>query len=173
MSYLVFTMNDFDRSAKGFRLPTSMEWELAARYRGGDSTNTVSGYSNPYFTTGNSASGATGAYTDEDATKAVAWYYNNSQVSSDPIILSTHPVGQKPANGNALGLYDMSGNVREWCFDIYDIDFIYGPFRVVRDGSWKSEASGLMVGSVGCGAGFSYPPNPGDLDIGFRTVRTK
>ena len=43
--------------ATGFRLLTSNEWELAARWRN-DATNTVSGYTNPYFTKGNSASGA-------------------------------------------------------------------------------------------------------------------
>jgi formylglycine-generating enzyme required for sulfatase activity len=166
LAYMIFNMHDFDRSANGFRLPTSMEWELAARYRGGDSTNTVSGYSNPYFTTGNSASGATGAYTDEDATNAVAWYFYNSQI---PPVITTHPVGQKLAN--TLGIYDMSGNVSEWCFDISDL---YGvPFRVRREGNFTSNASGLQVGIVSCGSGFDYPPNPGDLDIGFRTVRTE
>jgi formylglycine-generating enzyme required for sulfatase activity len=45
--------------ATGFRLPTSTEWELAARWRGSDATNTVSGYTTPYFTKGDSASGAT------------------------------------------------------------------------------------------------------------------
>ena len=58
-------------TAKGFRLPGSMEWELAAMWRT-DSTNTVSGYSNPWFTQGDSASGATADYTQATETGAVA-----------------------------------------------------------------------------------------------------
>lgn len=142
-----------------------MEWELAARYRGSDSTNTVSGYPNPYFTKGNSASGATKAYNDADvdATKAVAWYWGNSQVSSDPdIIYSTHPVGQKPTGGNTLGLYDMCGNVWEWCFDKS------GSYRGERGGCWFVGANNLQIGDMG----IDYPDNA-DSCHGFRPVRTQ
>jgi len=53
-------------TAKGFRLPRQSEWELAARWRN-DGTNTVAGFSDPWFTKGNSASGATAIYSDAAA----------------------------------------------------------------------------------------------------------
>ena len=109
-------------TGKKYRLPTEAEWEYAAK--GGSKSI---GY----------------LYSGSDDIKRIAWIKDNS--SDMP-----HPVGQKQAN--ELGIYDMSGNVWEWCSDWYD-DVFYrrlysrrpnpigpktGTFKIVRGGSWYS-----------------------------------
>jgi formylglycine-generating enzyme required for sulfatase activity len=140
-------------TAKGFRLPGNWEWELAARWRT-DANNTVATFSNPWFTKGDSASGATAYYGDTEANGAVAWYNENSG-------LSTHAVKGKTAN--SLGLYDMSGNVWEWCFDRE----IEGSSRVLRGGSWYFVHYTLQVGHV-----YSEDPYYKSNSCGLRFART-
>jgi formylglycine-generating enzyme required for sulfatase activity len=132
-----------------------MEWELAARWRT-DSTNTVAGFSDPWFTKGNSASGATADYNDAGASGAVAWYSANSASA-------THDVKGKTAN--SLGLSDMSGNVWEWSFDWHP-SFI-GSARVLRGSSWLIDAYYLQVGIV-----LNDYPHREDTNFGLRCTRT-
>jgi formylglycine-generating enzyme required for sulfatase activity len=168
---------DENTTLNGYRLPSTDEWEYTARYRGSDTTNTVSGYSNPYFTKGNSASGAYTYYNDEsdvnpangvvdnkDANDQVAVYdkyYDGGWVSkgtSDEAEVKSLGAG----SANALGLYDMSGNVWEWCFTES------GSYRVSRGGSWGGTADNLLVGDWG---DYYFPY--GEYCVqGFRLCRT-
>jgi formylglycine-generating enzyme required for sulfatase activity len=153
-----------ESSADGFRLPASKEWELAARWQG-SAVNTVNGWSNPYFCKGNSASGAQAAYIDETmdetatpdekeaATRAVA-VYNKAK---------TAKVASKRANG--LGLFDMSGNVYEWCYEWKAGG--EGRLRVIRGGSIIDLAYYMQIGLAGFAATDAHY-----TDIGFRLVRS-
>ncbi|MCG9874794.1 MAG: formylglycine-generating enzyme family protein [Leptospiraceae bacterium] len=131
-------------SAKGYRLPTEAEWEYAARYIDGSN-----------FAQGDHASGATVvATTDFTATALVAWFGNSLTINIGNTTTS-QLVGTKL--GNALGLFDLSGNVREWVSDwegpyaqatpFIDADSVgpvTGTFRVNRGGGWLNPANFLQ-----------------------------
>jgi formylglycine-generating enzyme required for sulfatase activity len=163
-------------TADGFRLPTSDEWEYAARYTGtsapsdssvnlyteyvsldhnDDGTSSLTG--GYYWTPGDYASGATADTSDSDATGNVAWYSANASST-------THNAAQKTAN--ALGLFDMSGNVWEWAFDWHP-DWI-GSRRVVRSGCYTRTASYMRAGYFFRDDSYSRGGH-----IGFRFAKTR
>jgi len=139
----------------GYRLPTEAEWECACR----------AGTTTPYY------------FGDDPAKLPLyAWYDKNS--GGHP-----HPVGQKQPN--PWGLYDMCGNVWEWCNDFYKVDYYQessqqdprgpdsGDTKVVRGGAWR-------FGAETCRCGYRYNESPGYADVcfgydiyGFRCVRRK
>lgn len=87
----------------------------------------------------------------------IAWYKNNSEGG-------TKPVGEKEPN--PWELYDMLGNVWEWCSDIYD-ETVYGSYRVLRGGGWSDEARGCMATN----RRRSHPTLFKIDDLGFRIAR--
>lgn len=144
-------------TARGFRLPTSVEWEFAARYRGNDSENSFF-YEGVYYTNGDSPSGSPASFLDEDNAGLFAVFKLSF---SDAV--STQPVKSK--SSNRMGLYDMSGNVAEWCFD-EKMTSNNVLAHIVRGGSWKSTAFYLQTGSFSL-ATYNWT----DSSYGFRVVR--
>ncbi len=127
-------------------MPTEAEWEYAARG-------------------GNKSKGYT--YSGSNTLGDVAWYTDNSNNT-------IHQVMQKQAN--ELGLYDMSGNVWEWCSDWYSSTYYSesagasnpkgpssGSYRVYRGGGWRSIARGCRVGTRNGGT-----PGLRNYALGFR-----
>jgi len=88
---------------------------------------------------------------------SIAWYKGNSEKA-------THGVGIKEPN--AWGLYDMLGNVWEWCSDIYD-ETVYGSYRIIRGGGWSDEERGCMATN----RRRSHPTSFKIDDLGFRVAR--
>jgi len=152
-------------AATGFRLPTGMEWELAARYiKDANSDNDICDAGEYY--PGDFASGADADYndtatadfdedTDIQGTGDVAVYTANSGNVTASV---------KSKSPNALGLYDISGNVWEWCFD-WETE---GSDRVMRGGSYYFSAQDQRIGFDN----YFDPSNKG-AHLGFRVARTK
>tara|TARA_B100001115_G_scaffold185056_1_gene191093 strand:- start:5238 stop:5921 length:684 start_codon:yes stop_codon:yes gene_type:complete len=87
----------------------------------------------------------------------IAWYKENSQGQSQPLGL------KKP---NAWGLYDMLGNVWEWCNDLYDEE-VYGSYRIIRGGGWCDPERGILASN----RRRSHPHSFKIDDLGFRIAQ--
>lgn len=139
--------------ATGYRLPSEAEWEYACR----------AGSATEYFFGSNPS--RLGEY---------AWYDKNSGNK-------THPVAQKKPN--AWGLYDICGNVWEWCNDFYGVDYYKGSPKENPKGPESGKTKVLRGGAFRFSAensrcGYRYNENPGYADVcfgydiyGFRCVR--
>jgi formylglycine-generating enzyme required for sulfatase activity len=136
------------QTGRNYRLPYEAEWEYAAR--SGGKQEQWAGTS------------------DMDELGAYAWFVDNSGKT-------THPVGTRRPNG--LGLYDMTGNVWEWCKDWYDAEYykkspeknprgaLSGSNRVIRGGSWH-----FTAGDARAAARDYYDPSYRGSNRGFRLV---
>jgi formylglycine-generating enzyme required for sulfatase activity len=137
-------------SATGMRLPSEAEWEYACR------AGTTTAFNN--------------GSSDDATVGTIAWYFSNSGGQ-------THAVGGKASN--ALGLYDMSGNVGEWVNDWYDGSYysvspstnplgpVSGTSRVFRGGAW-SDITDYVRSSYRNGT----TPGGTFYVLGFRVART-
>ena len=139
-----------EKTGRNYRLPTEAEWEYAAR---------SGGWKEQWAGTN-----------DKDKIEEYTWYGFTAEGR-------THAVAQKTPNG--IGLYDMMGNVWEWCSDWYDKKYYEtspskdpqgpsdGKNRVLRGGGWRSKDKGLRTTD----RNYFVPTSKKFSDIGFRLAR--
>ncbi|MDR3333461.1 MAG: SUMF1/EgtB/PvdO family nonheme iron enzyme [Treponema sp.] len=144
----------WNRNVNGYRLPTEAEWEFACR----------AGTTTPFYTGNN--------ITTNHANYNGNYPYNNN--AKGVYREKTWAVGS--GTSNPWGLYDMSGNVWEWCWDWYDdygsgaqtdpVGASSGTDRVDRGGSWLLNGQNLRSAFRDCNT-----PSNRDIDLGFRLAR--
>lgn len=142
--------------ANGYRLPTEIEWEYAAS--GGQN-------SKDYLYSGSNKGDDVAWYWRNAGDKYLTgdWFWEKIENNNN----TTKAVGSKKSN--ELGLYDMSGNVREWCFDWYeDSNFNKGLFRVWKGGGWIGDIVSSEITYKG-----KFEANGMGADQGLRVCRNK
>lgn len=157
---------DFEKS--GYRLPTETEWEYAARYIPSLNINQKDKSS---FIGANEASGALWKDTMFQKITKTA----NVATAGSPFGLTSNPLSGK---ANYSGLYDMSGNILEYCWDWFNsyyedehneehTVFAYGSKRVARGGSWSPWANFMETGER-----YSFDPSEAYNYLGFRICQS-